>query len=267
MSLMLDALKQIEAKHPRPQPCANKPSAGDRLQPRESAEVLPKAEAVTAIAEEEPCDADLSGLHPVIEEELDKLPPSQLLVQEPVSDSLTVQYAISDSLTIDETLARVESAVASVLQTEAPDIYEDMAQYILTQLTPGQPAALLFTSPRDGTEQTEMLYSLLKTLENKCQGQVYVLDALPRENKAQYEISPNFVNRWDVALAELKKRYQLVLIDAPSLAHVLTAAMISRCDGVYLVIRLGYTTPYDVRESGRVIQQSGGRLLGSIAIG
>ena len=220
----------------------------------------------TAITAEDPCEPDLAGLHPVIQEELDRLHPSPMVVQEPVSSPLTVQYAISDSLTIDETLARAESAVASVLQPEDPDIYEDMAQYILTQLS-GRPAALLFTSPRDDTGQTEMLHSLSKMLENHRQGQVYVLDALPHESKLQNEKTPDITDRRDHVLEKLKKRYPLVLIDAPSLADFHTAAMIPRCDGVYLVIRLGYTTPYDVREALRVIRQSGGRLLGSIAVG
>jgi hypothetical protein len=276
MSRMLDALKQIEAKHPRPQPCANKPPAGDCPDFRDIENgtvpfglprALPKAEANTAIAEEEPCDADLSGLHPVIEEELNRLKPSRLFVQESVSNPLTVQYAISDSLTIDETLARAESAVATVLKSDVPDIYEDMAQYILAKLMPGRPAALLFTSPCDSTGQTEMLSYLSKATVNNRPGQVYVLDALPHENKMQNQVPPDFTNRWSIALERLKKRYQLVLIDAPSLADVHTAAMISRCDGVYLVIRLGCTTPYDVREADKVIQQSGGRLLGSIAVG
>ncbi len=267
MSQMLDALKQIEAKRPRPQPYANNPPADDRPEACVSVQELPKAKPDTAITAEDPCDTDLTGLHPIIQEELNRLHPSGLLVQEPVSSPLTVQYAISDSLTIDETLARAESAVASVLQPEEPDIYEDMAQYILTQPMPGQRAALLFTSPCDDTGQTEMLYSLSKMLENHHQGQVYVLDALPHESRLQNEKTPDIADRRDHVLEKLKKRYQLVLIDAPSLADVHTAAMIPHCDGVYLVIRLGYTTPYDVREALRVIRQSGGRLLGSIAFG
>ena len=75
---------------------------------------LPKAQSDTAIAAEDPCVADLTGLHPIIQEELDRLHPYRLLVQEPVSSPLKVQYAISDSFSIDETLARAESAVATV---------------------------------------------------------------------------------------------------------------------------------------------------------
>ena len=87
------------------------------------------------------------------------------------------------------------------------------------------------------------------------------------QSNLQNEKTPDIADRRDHVLEKLKKRYQLVLINAPSLADAHTAAMIPHCDGVYLVIRLGYTTPYDVREALRVIQQSGGRLLGSIAVG
>ncbi len=271
MSLMLEALKQIEAKHPRPRPCANKPSAEDRPAAGASIQTPAKVESDTASAAEDLRDADLTGLHPIIQEELDRLHPSTLLVAEPVSSPLIVQYAISDSLTIEETLARAESAVASMLKPEEkpeePDIYEDMAQYILTQLKPGRPAALLFTSPRDGAGQTEMLSSLSKTLVIHCPGQVFVLDALPHESKMQKEKMPGIAEHYNYTLEELKKRHQLVLIDAPSLTNARTAAMLPQCDGAYLVIRLGYTTFYDVSEAMRVIQQSGGRLLGSIAVG
>ena len=153
MSRMLDALKQIEVMQSRPQPYANKPPAGDRPEACVSVQELPKPESDTESPAEDPCDADLTGLHPIIEEELSRLQSSPLLVQEPVSSPLTVQYAISDSLTIDETLARAESAVASVLLSEEPDIYEDMAQYILTQLSrPACRIAIYQSSRRHWTD-------------------------------------------------------------------------------------------------------------------
>jgi hypothetical protein len=267
MSRMLEALKQIESMRLRPQPSTYHSPADGQPETCVSARTFPEAESDTASAADDTWDAALTGLHPIIQEELDRLHPSPFLVPEPVSSPLTVHYAISDSLTIDETLARAESAIASVLQPEEPDIYEDMAQYILTQLPPGRPAALLFTSPRDGTGQSEMLSSLSKTLVNHRQGRVFVLDALPHDSMKQSGKTPGIGDGGDPALEDLKERYQLVLVDAPSLANIQTAAMISWCDGVYLVIRLGYTTPYDVCEALRVIQQAGGRLLGSIAIG
>lgn len=217
MSRMLEALKQIEAKRPRP------------------------------------------------------------LVQEPISRGPIVESAMPaapaapDSSAIENSLAQAESAVISalateVLATEEPDIYEEMAQYILTQLSPDRSAALLFTSPRDGTEQTETLLSLSKTLVNHFDGKALLLDALPSENGMRNEKNPCLPGNWGHLLEQLKTQYQMVLIDAPSLADAQTAAMLSQCDGVYLMIRLGYTTPYDVRQAVSVIQNAGGRLLGSIAV-
>jgi hypothetical protein len=216
---------------------------------------------------EDPYDAESTELHPVIQEEIDRLQPPQMSVKESIAGPLTVQYGVSDSLAIDETLARAESAVTSALMPEEPDVYEEMSQYILTQLTPGRPAALLFTSPGRGAGQTEMLFSLSKKLGNHLGGEVFVLDALSDKDKMQNGEISRISDDWGYSLEKLKTRYQLVLIDAPSLTNAQTPAMISRCDGVYLLVRLGYATPYDVCESVGVIQQSGGRLLGCIALG
>jgi len=72
---------------------------------------------------------------------------------------------------------------------------------------------------------------------------------------------------WSFLFDQLRKWYQLVLVDGPSLAHAETASIVSGCDGVYLAVRLGYTSPRAVREAVRVVQQAGGQLLGGIVIG
>lgn len=191
---------------------------------------------------------------------------TRLSDKKPISSRPVVESAASDSFAIDETLVRAEAAVASALSSDEPDIYEDMARYILAQLTPGQSAALLFTSLDDDTEKSEMLRSLSKTLIDKCDKEVFVLDALPDKGGMQHKITPDISKNWGLLLEQLKTRHQLVLIDAPSLANAQAAEMISQCDGVYLAIRLGYATPYQVRQAVRIVQQAGGRLLGSIAI-
>ena len=79
---------------------------------------------------------------------------------------------------------------------------------------------------------------------------------------------PNFsAEQWNRLLEALKSRYSLVLIDGPSLVHPAAAETAAQCDGVYLLIRLGYTTPGALRQAVRVVRQAGGRLLGSIVVG
>jgi hypothetical protein len=267
MSRMLEALKQIEAKRSHPQSPANNSPQVDRRAVCTPNQTSTEFEEESPGTTEVPCDADLTGLHPIIQEELDNLQSAPLLVIEPISSPSIKQSIASDSYTIEKTLARAESAVASALLPEEPDIYVEMARYILTQITPDRPAALLFTSPGDNTGQTETLFLLSKTLVNHFHWKVFVLDALPNADRRQIQPIPRNSGDWGHLLDQLKTRYQMVLINAPSLAHAQTAVVASQCDGVYLVIRLGYSTAYDVHEAVRVIQQAGGRLLGSIAIG
>jgi Mrp family chromosome partitioning ATPase len=67
-------------------------------------------------------------------------------------------------------------------------------------------------------------------------------------------------------IAQLRQGWPLVLVDAPSLEHVEAAAMLRRCDGVYLVVRLGHTARRAIAEAARVVDHSGGRLLGCVVV-
>jgi Mrp family chromosome partitioning ATPase len=67
-------------------------------------------------------------------------------------------------------------------------------------------------------------------------------------------------------LRDLVAHYELVVVDAASLAHPETAQIAAACDATYLVVRLGETSPRMLREAAQVIQLHGGRLLGCVAI-
>ena len=67
-------------------------------------------------------------------------------------------------------------------------------------------------------------------------------------------------------LRNLARHYELVLVDAPSLAHRETARVAAACDAVCLVVRLGEASPRMLHEAVRVVYGSGGWLLGCVAI-
>lgn len=67
-------------------------------------------------------------------------------------------------------------------------------------------------------------------------------------------------------LRELAGHYELVVVDASSLAHRGTAQLAAVCDGVYLVVRLGEGSPRMLCEAAQVILSNGGRLMGCVAI-
>ncbi|MBN2580786.1 MAG: CpsD/CapB family tyrosine-protein kinase [Pirellulales bacterium] len=71
---------------------------------------------------------------------------------------------------------------------------------------------------------------------------------------------------FDDLLQAVRKEYSLVLIDAASLAHAETAVLAATCEGVYLVVRFGYTTRPAVRTAVDALTRSGSRLWGCIGV-
>ncbi len=67
-------------------------------------------------------------------------------------------------------------------------------------------------------------------------------------------------------LRELAGHYDLVLVDATSLAHDGAAQLAAACDATCLVVRLGIADRRIVRDAVRVLNRAGGRLLGCIAV-
>jgi Mrp family chromosome partitioning ATPase len=67
-------------------------------------------------------------------------------------------------------------------------------------------------------------------------------------------------------LRDLAGHYDLVVVDAPSLAHRGTVQLAAVCDAAYLVVRLGDGSPRMLREAAQVLHCNGGRLLGCVAI-
>ena len=67
-------------------------------------------------------------------------------------------------------------------------------------------------------------------------------------------------------LAELRRRFPMVLIDAASLSHREVAPLARHCTGTFLVVRLRQTARRAVGEAVGVIEGCGGRVLGCVAI-
>jgi hypothetical protein len=268
MSRMLDALKQIEARRSGAQAvefraiAENSSAAGTIAQTRGT-----QVETDASDAAPDMWGTNPGGLHPAIQAELDRLIAPPILIEEATAGLLDTVDSACDSARIEEALCQAETAMAAALEAEGTDAYEDMGQYILTQIKPGRAASLLFTSPRGCPGQTHMLRRLSEALIGLSPRRAAVLDASPYEGKVRGNTVSDAFGAWQESLEGLKRQHQLVLVDGPALTDRSTAAMVSQCDGVYLVIRLGYATAYDVDESTRVIRQCGGRLLGCVAVG
>jgi receptor protein-tyrosine kinase len=66
-------------------------------------------------------------------------------------------------------------------------------------------------------------------------------------------------------LERLERMFDVVIVDSPPLIPVADpAALASRCDGVIIVARAGKTDKRRLVDAGKVVQRSGGRLLGVV---
>jgi Mrp family chromosome partitioning ATPase len=197
-------------------------------------------------------------------------------------------------------------ADAPVITPLGSDPYAAAAWQILRQLPLDRSQVLQFTSPGDGHGKTTTLARLLPHVARTFEGNVLVVDANTRNpdlarrlevavtwrltdvlsgathwmNAVRATSLPRVsllpggtaaLRRHDLRTAaallrELSGHYDLVLIDTTSLAHEGAAQLASTCDGTCLVVRLGEGSRRIVRESVRVIDSAGGRLLGCIAI-
>ena len=72
-------------------------------------------------------------------------------------------------------------------------------------------------------------------------------------------LNPAWVDRW-------RADWPLVLLDAASLQHTDSWPMLERCDGVYLVVCIGYTKRRALRQAVSAFRSRGIALLGCVAM-
>jgi Mrp family chromosome partitioning ATPase len=220
-------------------------------------------------------------------------------------DSINAARAQSPGAAIVHDAAEVVAEPMTV-DPVGSDPYAAAAWQVLRQIPEGSSQVLLFTSPGDGHGKTTTLARLLPHVARSFSGSVLVIDANTRnpdmsrrlEVAATWRLTdvlagathwmnavrptalprvsllpggtstarrPN-TNVTAALLRELAGHYDLVLVDATSLAHDGAAQLAAACDGTCLVVRLGEAGRRTVRDAVRVLSRCGGRLLGCIAI-
>ncbi len=173
----------------------------------------------------------------------------------------------------------------------------EAAEDILRQLSLERTRMIALTSPGDGDGKTGVLIALAPELAARTANSILVVDAnfrkpdltarlrVPADNTADCQalIYPTNLPRLSFLPApaaaraqsrgfdpfrceELRQGWSLVLLDTPSLAYPEAAWMTRRCDGVYLVVRLGHTARRAVAEAAHVVRACGGRLLGCLVV-
>ncbi len=172
----------------------------------------------------------------------------------------------------------------------------ELAATIHGRLPRGRPAVLALTSPGDGDGKTTLAEALAPELAHRTPGGILAADAdfrkadltarlmLPTgaassESSLIYptdlpdlSVLPMSLERsgrcFDSAWTNgLREKWPLVLLDTASLEHAETTRLLRHCDGVCLVVRLGYTLRRAVAEAARIIARCGDHLLGCVIVG
>lgn len=73
------------------------------------------------------------------------------------------------------------------------------------------------------------------------------------------------LDRLDMLIADLRKQFDMVLLDAPPVLRYADAQMIAdKCDGVILVVRYGQTRGELVRKTRQMLEQVGAAVVGVV---
>jgi Mrp family chromosome partitioning ATPase len=179
--------------------------------------------------------------------------------------------------------------------TETIEAGVELAKAVCRRLPARRPIVLALTSPGDGDGKTMLAQILAPELAKRAGGALAVdanfrnagltaqltipatsapvdssliyptdlagLNVLPMSRQREFRgADPEWIE-------ELRESWPLVLLDMASLEHAETAPLLSYCDGVCLVVRLGHTARRAVAEAVGVIAACGGRLLGCAVVG
>jgi len=284
MSLILEALRQIEARQPLP-PAAVPPVTAEELA-QFGLDRVATPWAKTAAATEVPA-----------------APPEP--APEPSSLRLVVEEASPEVPAPAEAAAPVSGGQR---QTPCDPQYGDLADQVLSRCREDRSQVLMLTSAGRGEGKTSVVVPLSLALADRLPREVLLVDANVHrpEVASRLSISPGYgladvvsgriawrdavcaaseshlhvlaggdwrdgLSRADAikitaSLDEIRRQYPLVMLDAPSLEDPLIAPMVRACDGVYLVVPLGRTTRTAVRQAVAALDRCDGHLLGCIVL-
>jgi hypothetical protein len=144
-----------------------------------------------------------------------------------------------------------------------------VAEKILEDFPPGRPGVLWFTSPEPAGHVAPAVASLAAALACQVTGEVLAVDRrlrpLGQVLGHEEALTPDAA-RWGAALSELRRAYQLVLIDGSAAGDSETDQAVRLADAVYLVIALGRTGRRAAQQAVAALRAAGGRVLGCIVV-
>ncbi len=179
--------------------------------------------------------------------------------------------------------------------TEAVRAGAKLAKAVRSRLPADRPSVVAVTSPGSGDGKTTLVEILAPELAKRTPGGTLAVDAdfrksdltsrlgIAARNHGESSLiyptdviglnvlpmSPQRQGRGGDAgwIEAMRERWPLTILDMASLEYAETAPLLRHCDGVCLVVRLGYTPRRAVKQAARLISVYGGRFLGCVVVG
>jgi Mrp family chromosome partitioning ATPase len=289
---MLNALRQIEAKHPQASQALGVVSAEELARFGLNRPAMPWSRSVTR-QETAAVEPEVSVEEPAVKKPVEEEPAAPATVDEPAPPRL---LSVVPELAEDETPP-----------SEFDPQYTDLADKILARRGADRSQTLLFTSPADGEGKTSTLAPLAIVLAARLGEDVLLVDAnfrqpdltqvfglsvglgladvlagivqwpevIRKTSEPHLDVLPGnrvtVENDWSLEpqkfaalVKELRGHYRLVLLDTPSLHHPFATLMAAHCQGTYLLARLGHTDRHEIRQAVRLLGEHDAQLLGCI---
>ncbi|MHC4401313.1 MAG: hypothetical protein ACYTG0_16700 [Planctomycetota bacterium] len=256
MSRVLEALRQVEAKSPDPsshiQPVTPEDLTAFGLSPPVA------VSEVESQPSDDPVDAVERPAFDAGHVEAD-VAPQDVREPEPARSDDAGEARVSEASggtgvspapeASDE--QRAESLAPS-LSPELQPQHRSLADNVVKRLPFADGNVLMFAGLDPGRDNTAVLASLADALAERVKGEVLVVDADLASRATEVEA--------------LRRRSGIVLLNCPSVDAQNVSSWTRRCDGTYLMIRLGRTTRGAVRQAVRLTEKNGGRVLGCVLI-
>lgn len=251
MSRMLEALKQIEAKHPPEEAVVLEPVSGEELASFGlDRPAMPWGEAAT------PVERAASGAVDEHDSAFDELAARILERCRTERPQALLFTSPGDQEGKTSTLVPVAAVLAERLGEEV----------LLVDANVRRPGVGRLLGLSAGLGLVGVLQGVVEWQDIVCKTDVPHLSVLPGSRipvEARWPLDPL---KFATLLAQCRRHYRLILLDTPSLLHPYAVPMAKHCEGVYLFIHLGHTGRRAIRQAVELLETNEVRLLGSVVV-
>jgi Mrp family chromosome partitioning ATPase len=271
--------KHVEPAPPKPMPAEEPEAEIGELQPAELAPVVELFEPEAAVESGPPLEAEVAEPPEIqaVSTRRTMAPLEERILGNAAGSALTRQVG-NLATAVEAEFAGATSAALLFVGADVGDHGALVAAHLGAALAAQRGGGVLLIDANSATRALSLGFGLngragfTELLTDVCEGEP---NAVYRSAVPDVSVLPAGRNvvlgaadldaRVSVLIRELGRQQRWILVHAGAAESSLTQAFCRFCDGVYLLVRLGQTTPEEAQRTLESLQNAGGRILGCIA--